>query len=360
MNAKCLFCNKEFKKTTATRKFCSPSCGNKYRYALKRNGSIGEHISRKKAIRLSIKTLNRAEQERKQERKEDAKYMRTLFKTKDSFVTKYFHLFKRQIKNISDKLLAIKQKHGPVIQKKWNIIRNRCYMTYVWCKNKTLRRSISLRNIVAIDSFSFYRFFKSFGFTALEKTKCELCRTNLHNNNRVIDNIKKNINFDISNVQIICKSCSEKKSKTLGLKAGLFTIVHNGHVDMLKESARRCDRLIVLVGCNEKVLAKKNCVPLDVIERMEIIKSIKWVDEVHCFSEETEENWAQHFIDNEISNYNTERLVVFHDPEVRENPPCKSMEGIDELFFIERKKKISVSDIFQTISGANNESKIGI
>ena len=71
------------------------------------------------------------------------------------------------------------------------------------------------------------------------------------------------------------------QDKIIGFTAGVFDMFHIGHLNLLKNAAARCDYLIVGVNSDELVQSykdKKTIVPL--MERMEIIRQIKYVDEV--------------------------------------------------------------------------------
>ena len=71
------------------------------------------------------------------------------------------------------------------------------------------------------------------------------------------------------------------KEKVIGFTAGTFDMFHIGHLNLLKNAKSRCDYLIVGVNSDELVEEYKNkkaVVPLT--ERMEIIRSIRYVDEV--------------------------------------------------------------------------------
>ena len=71
------------------------------------------------------------------------------------------------------------------------------------------------------------------------------------------------------------------QDKIIGFTAGVFDMFHIGHLNLLKNAAARCDYLIVGVNSDELVKIykdKKTVVPL--AERMEIIRQIKYVDEV--------------------------------------------------------------------------------
>lgn len=71
------------------------------------------------------------------------------------------------------------------------------------------------------------------------------------------------------------------KTKIIGFTAGTFDMFHIGHLNLIKNAKSRCDYLIVGVNSDELVSeykGKKVIVPLE--ERMEIIRSLKYVDEV--------------------------------------------------------------------------------
>lgn len=64
-----------------------------------------------------------------------------------------------------------------------------------------------------------------------------------------------------------------------GFIAGAFDIIHPGYVRMLKEASRQCNHLVV--GLHENPEANGKLKPiLSVDERMEILYSIKYVNQV--------------------------------------------------------------------------------
>lgn len=71
------------------------------------------------------------------------------------------------------------------------------------------------------------------------------------------------------------------REKLIGFTAGTFDMFHIGHLNLLKNAKSRCDYLIVGVNSDrlvEEYKNKKAVVPLG--ERMEIVRSIRYVDEV--------------------------------------------------------------------------------
>ncbi len=69
--------------------------------------------------------------------------------------------------------------------------------------------------------------------------------------------------------------------KIIGFTAGTFDMFHIGHLNLIKNAKARCDYLIVGVNSDELVREYKNKVAIiSLSERMEIVRSLKYVDEV--------------------------------------------------------------------------------
>ena len=72
-----------------------------------------------------------------------------------------------------------------------------------------------------------------------------------------------------------------KKKIIIGYTSGVFDLFHVGHVKVLKKAKSLCDKLIVGVSTDRVVKKYKNKYPIiKYKERVEIIKSIKYVDYV--------------------------------------------------------------------------------
>lgn len=84
-----------------------------------------------------------------------------------------------------------------------------------------------------------------------------------------------------------------------------------------------------------------------------ILSSIKGVNQVDFFEEETEERWVSEFKLKPPEELEHCKLIVFHDPDVTEPVPCKDVA--DEIVFVPHLPaggpKYSVSDMFATIRG---------
>lgn len=67
----------------------------------------------------------------------------------------------------------------------------------------------------------------------------------------------------------------------VGYTTGVFDLFHIGHLNILKRAKERCEHLIVGVSTDylvERYKHKRPVIPFD--ERIEIVKSIRYVDEV--------------------------------------------------------------------------------
>ena len=70
-------------------------------------------------------------------------------------------------------------------------------------------------------------------------------------------------------------------NKIIGYTTGVYDMFHIGHLNVIKNAKSQCDYLIVGVSTDELVQHEKNKTPvIPFSERAEIVKSIKFVDEV--------------------------------------------------------------------------------
>ena len=77
----------------------------------------------------------------------------------------------------------------------------------------------------------------------------------------------------------------------IGVTNGCFDILHSGHLHLLGEAKKNCDKLIVLVNSDSSIkkIKGKNRPILELKKRIELLKMIKNVDDVQYFNENTPE-----------------------------------------------------------------------
>jgi len=75
--------------------------------------------------------------------------------------------------------------------------------------------------------------------------------------------------------------------KKIGFTCGAFDILHTGHALMLEEAKEQCDYLIVAVQSDPSIdRSSKNTPVQSYQERVTMVSSIKWVDEVRFYDTE--------------------------------------------------------------------------
>jgi glycerol-3-phosphate cytidylyltransferase len=76
----------------------------------------------------------------------------------------------------------------------------------------------------------------------------------------------------------------EREKMTLvGYAPGAYDLFHIGHLNILRHAAAHCDRLIAGVVSDEMLLQAKGRLPVvPLAERMEIVRSLRFVDAVHA------------------------------------------------------------------------------
>lgn len=73
----------------------------------------------------------------------------------------------------------------------------------------------------------------------------------------------------------------KKNKKIVGYTTGVYDLFHIGHLNVLKNAKEYCDYLIVGVSTDDVVIKNKNKKPvIPFEERIEIVKAIKYVDQV--------------------------------------------------------------------------------
>ena len=69
----------------------------------------------------------------------------------------------------------------------------------------------------------------------------------------------------------------------IGYAPGAYDLFHVGHLNILKHAAEHCDHLIAGVVSDEMLLQTKGRLPVvPLAERMEIVRALRFVDDVHA------------------------------------------------------------------------------
>lgn len=66
----------------------------------------------------------------------------------------------------------------------------------------------------------------------------------------------------------------------IGYTSGVFDLFHIGHLNLLRNAKGMCDKLIVGVSTDELVSYKNKQAVIPHAERMEIVRSVRYVDSV--------------------------------------------------------------------------------
>ena len=120
---------------------------------------------------------------------------------------------------------------------------------------------------------------------------------------------------------------------------GTFDLFHIGHVNILKKSKKYGDKLIVGVSSDELNYKKKSIYPVFKQEdRLRIIKSIKYVDEV--FIEESLELKGEY-----IKQFNADILVMGEDWKGK----FDEFKTICKVIYLPRTENISTSELTDEI-----------
>lgn len=100
---------------------------------------------------------------------------------------------------------------------------------------------------------------------------------------------------------------NNKKDKIIGIACGSFDLFHIGHLNLLKKCKNYCDYLICGVKTDKLIKISKNKTPIIPLEeRIEIIKSIKYVNNV-CVIDKDESEFEN------AKKYNADYIFVGDD-----------------------------------------------
>lgn len=125
---------------------------------------------------------------------------------------------------------------------------------------------------------------------------------------------------------------------------GTFDLFHIGHLNLLKRAKALGDYLIVAVSSDDFNLREKNKVcQISDVDRMEIVKAIRYVDEVIL-----EEGWDQKVKD--VAKYDIDVFVMGNDWEGK----FDFLKDQCEVIYLPRTEGISTTDIKKELRDKEN------
>jgi glycerol-3-phosphate cytidylyltransferase len=72
-------------------------------------------------------------------------------------------------------------------------------------------------------------------------------------------------------------------SRVIGYAPGAYDLFHIGHLNLLRHAAEQCDHLVAGVVSDEMLVLTKGRAPvIPLAERIEIVRGLRMVDEVHA------------------------------------------------------------------------------
>ena len=102
----------------------------------------------------------------------------------------------------------------------------------------------------------------------------------------------------------------------IGVTNGCFDVLHSGHLHLLSEAKKNCDKLIVLLNSDKsiKMIKGKNRPILKLNKRIQILKMIKDVDVIEVFEEKTPEKIIRKILPDILfkgSDYKTSQVIGY-------------------------------------------------
>ena len=102
----------------------------------------------------------------------------------------------------------------------------------------------------------------------------------------------------------------------IGVTNGCFDVLHSGHLHLLNEAKKNCDKLIVLLNSDNSIkkIKGKNRPILKLNQRIKMLRMIKDVDDVKVFEEKTPERIISKILPNILfkgSDYTAKELAGY-------------------------------------------------
>tara|TARA_B100000945_G_scaffold319142_1_gene325701 strand:- start:1999 stop:3399 length:1401 start_codon:yes stop_codon:yes gene_type:complete len=103
----------------------------------------------------------------------------------------------------------------------------------------------------------------------------------------------------------------------IGVTNGCFDVLHSGHLHLLSEAKKNCDKLIVLLNSDNSIknIKGKNRPILKLNKRIQILKMIKDVDDVEVFEQKTPDKIITKILPDILfkgSDYKAKELVGYN------------------------------------------------
>ena len=120
---------------------------------------------------------------------------------------------------------------------------------------------------------------------------------------------------------------------------GCFYVLHRGHIELFKYAKSQCNYLVVGIDSDERIKKLKGASrPVNILEdRMEMLRSIKYIDDVVWFDSESE-------LDTQIFSSGAEIMVVGSD---YRNKKVIGSKHVKEVKFFERINGYSTTSILE-------------
>jgi len=145
-----------------------------------------------------------------------------------------------------------------------------------------------------------------------------------------------------------------KEPETIVITFGTFSLFHIGHLKILERARTYGQKLIVGVSSDEFNFIKKKAYPVFTQnERMEIVKALKYVDDV--FLEESMEKKAEY-----INQHQANILIMGDDWKDKFDYLLETCPTLQKVIYLPRTPHISSSGIELFIRGIIHERDISI